>query len=165
METNVLKPVLTCLAAAAILVPAASATPMTPDAVAGVLRDAGDTDVNITWTTGTTARIDSNRSGTFYSVRLFGCNEQKACTGAMLFATYAEPGTLDLSVFERNNQYNDSYPFGRGFVLKPETADGTYTIGLDYSLDLNGETVLDNEDVELFFTLLDAYVAHMESTD
>ena len=160
-----LKPVLISLAAAFALAPAALAAPMTPDAVADVLRDAGDTDVTVTWVSDKVARVDSNRDGLYYSVRLFGCDEQKSCIGVMTFATYAEPGTLDLSVYQRNNQYNDSYPFGRGFVMAPEENDGTYTIGLDYTLDIANETTFDKDDVDLFFDALNAYVIHMESTD
>lgn len=166
MEMTLLKPVLISLAlAGAVCVPAALAAPMTPEAAADVLRNAGDTDVNVTWVSDTAARIDSNKDGIYYSVRLFACDEQKSCSGAMIFATYAEPGTLDLSVHERNNAFNDSYPFGRGFVLAPEENDGTYTIGLDYSIDISDEANFDNGDVDLFFTALDAYVTHMESTD
>ena len=165
MEIHVLKPVLLSLAAAALLAPVALAAPMTPEVAADVLRNAGDTDVTVTWVSDAAARIDSNREGIYYSVRLFGCDETKTCSGAMVFATYAEPGALDLSVYERNNQYNDSYPFGRGFLLPSENNDGTYTIGLDYTIDLSGEAVLDDGDIELFFGALDAYVSHMESTE
>lgn len=160
-----LKPFLISLAAAVALAPAALAAPTTPEAAAEVLRAAGDTDVNVTWVSETAARVDSNRGGIYYSARLFGCNETKACTGVMLFATYAEPGSLDLSVYERNNDYNDSYPFGRGFVLAPEEDDGTYTIGLDYSIDLTEEAEFGDDDVDLFFSLLDVYLSHMEGEE
>jgi len=161
----VLKPVLISLAAALTLAPAALATPMTPEAAATIMRDAGDTDVVVNWVTESAARIDAARDGIYYSVRLFGCDEQKVCSGVMMFATYAEPGTLDLSVYERNNEYNDSYPYGRGFLLPSNDGDGTYTIGLDYAIDISGEAELGNDDIDLFFGILDAYVRHMESTE
>jgi hypothetical protein len=165
MEMNVLKPALISLAAALTLAPAALAAPITPEAAAEVLRAAGDTEVTVNDAGDTAVRIDANRGGVFYSVRLFSCDEARSCVGVMIFATYAEPGALDLSVYERNNQYNDSFPFGRGFLLPGEEGDGTYTIGLDYSLDIGGEANFDNDDVDLFFGALDAYVTHMESPE
>jgi len=165
METNVLKPALISLAAVLALAPAALAAPITPEAAADVLRAAGDTDVVVNEASDSSVRIDASRDGIFYSVRLFGCDETSTCEGVMIFATYAEPGALDLSVYERNNLYNDSFPFGRGFLLPGDEGDGTYTIGLDYSIDLGGEAVFDNSDVELFFGALGAYVVHMESAE
>lgn len=165
METDVLKPFLLSLAAAAALVPAALAAPMTPDEAARILREAGDTDVTVTWVSDRAARIDANRGGLYYSVRMFACDAQKACSGAMMFATFAEPGTLDLSVYERNNRYNDSYPYGRGFLLEPAEPDGTYTIGFDYALDISEEASFGPDDVELFFGALGVYVSHMEGDD
>lgn len=160
-----LKPVLISLAAALTLAPAALAKPMTPETAAAMMRDAGDTDVTINSTTETAFRIDAARDGVYYSVRLFGCDAQKACSGAMMFATFAEPGALNLSVYERNNEYNDSYPYGRGFLLPSNDGGATYTIGLDYAIDISGEAELGNDDIDLFFGILDAYVRHMESTE
>lgn len=165
METDVLKPALISLAAALMFAPAALAAPITPEAAADVLRAAGDAEVTVDRVSDTAARIDANRQGVFYSVRLFGCDETKACEGVMIFATYAEPGALDLSVYERNNEFNDTYPFGRGFLLPGQENDGTYTIGLDYSIDIGGEANFDNADIDLFFGALDAYVTHMESPE
>ena len=160
-----LKPVLISLAAVLTLAPAALAAPVAPETAAEMMRNAGDTDVNVTWVSDGAARIDAARDGVYYSVRMFACDEAKLCSGAMVFATFAEPGSLDLSVYERNNAFNDSYPYGRGFLLTSKEEDGTYTIGLDYSIDLSAEAEFGSDDIELFFGILDAYVRHMESTE
>lgn len=147
-------------AAALVLAAPAMAWPISPENAAKVLTNAGSEDAEVVWLSDEVARIDAKVDDFFYSVRMMNCTEDKTCGSAMLFATFTMEGAPDMAMYEKTNLYNDSYPFGRAFILDEPGSEG-YTVGVDYTVDLRNEHNLDAEDLGLFRDILPAYTGHM----
>lgn len=77
----------------------------------------------------------------------------------MMFSTFDLGQTADADTLVRTNSYNDSYPFGRAFVV-PSGEEGNDLVGIDYVIDLSGEAVLDAGDIAQFQEVLQSYIAH-----
>ena len=136
------------------------AWPISPENAAKVLTRADSENVEVVWLDDEVARIDAKLDSYNYSVRMMRCDETKACSSVMFFAVFDMVGTPDLAMYEKTNLYNDNYPFGRAFIL-PGSDDTSYSVGIDYSLDLSNEHNFDGEDVVLFEDILTSYVSHM----
>tara|TARA_R110002020_G_scaffold224599_1_gene434320 strand:- start:196276 stop:196755 length:480 start_codon:yes stop_codon:yes gene_type:complete len=155
-----LKPLALAIAAASMAF-TASATPGNPEAVAEMLRNSDSANVEIEWVDDTIARIDANRDGYNYSIRMMDCNADQYCVSNMIFATFDMDGSPALADYIKINEYNDSYPFGRAFLIGAPDEDG-YVIGIDYTFMTSDENVLGEEEVNLFFVVLDSFVKHMQ---
>ncbi len=155
-----LKSLALALAAASIAF-AASADAGNPDSVAAMLRDTNSTNVEIEWVDDTIARIDASRDGYNFSIRMMDCNADQYCISNMIFATFDMAGSPALADYMKVNEYNDSYPFGRAFLIGQPDEDG-YVIGVDYTFMTSDENVLGKEEVDLFFVILDSFVTHMQ---
>ena len=146
----------TCLAFAA------SANPASPDSVSGLLQGMDSTDVVIEWIDDSTARVDATRNGYNFTVRLMDCDESKKCKSSLTFATFDMDGTPDIGEFQKINDYNDSYPFGRAFLIGDPDTEG-YMVGIDYSISLADENDYGQQEVSLFFIILDSFITHMQA--
>jgi hypothetical protein len=155
-----LKPLALAIAAASMAF-TASATPGNPEAVAEMLRNSDSANVEIEWVDDTIARIDANRDGYNYSIRMMDCNADQYCVSNMIFATFDMDGSPALADYIKINEYNDSYPFGRAFLIGAPDEYG-YVIGVDYTFMTSDENVLGKEEVDLFFVILDSFVTHMQ---
>ena len=58
--------------------------------------------------------------------------------------------------------YNDSYPFGRAFLIGDPDTEG-YMVGIDYSISLADENDYGQQEVSLFFIILDSFITHMQA--
>jgi len=153
-----------CAAAAALLALPGLAWPISPENAGTVLTRADSEDVNVVWLNDQAARIDAKRGDYQYSVRIMDCDETKACATAMIFATFEMTGTPDFAMYEKTNLFNDSFPYGRAFIL-PRADNQSYAVGVDYSLDLRNEANFDVEDVSKFMSILGAYIDHMSQQE
>jgi len=149
-----------CAVAAFAMAVPALAWPIAPENAGKVLTNAGSEEVEVTWLGDDVARVDAKQGEYYYSVRLMNCDESKMCNSAMFFATFTMSGSPDLAMYEQTNLYNDSYPFGRAFIL-PSGDGESYGIGVDYGLDLQNEHNFDAEDLKMFEDILTSYAAHM----
>tara|TARA_R110000787_G_scaffold59109_1_gene134014 strand:+ start:4264 stop:4743 length:480 start_codon:yes stop_codon:yes gene_type:complete len=147
--------------AAASMVLTASADAGNPEAVAQMLRNSDSTNVGIEWVDDTIARIDASRDGYNYSIRMMDCNDAQYCVSNMIFATFDMVGAPGMADYMKINEYNDSYPFGRAFLIGSPDED-SYVIGVDYTFMTSDENVLGKEEVDLFFVILDSFVKHMQ---
>lgn len=149
-----------CLAAATMAL-AAHAGPITPSQAEDVIEAAGGT-LSESRAAGDDSHVidakfeDANLN---FSIRLGDCDDTGACKYAMMFATFdlGEAATTDTLV--KSNAYNDSYPFGRAFVIPGEEEAGD-VVGIDYVLDLSSEATLDTGDMALFKDILNSYFTH-----
>ncbi|KCZ51195.1 YbjN domain-containing protein [Hyphomonas pacifica] len=149
--------------AVSIAVPA-FAWPIAPENAGKVLTNAGSEEVEVTWLGDDVARLDAKKGEYYYSVRLMNCDDSRTCSSAMFFSTFTMDGAPDFSMYERTNLYNDSYPFGRAFIL-PSGDDETYAVGVDYGIDLQNEHNFDEEDLNLFEEIIISYTSHMSEED
>ena len=152
--------VVICMALAAGMALPVMAWPISPENVATVLTRADSENVNIVWLDDDVARVDAKLDSYNYSVRMMKCDETKTCSSAMVFAVFDMTGTPDLAMYEKTNLYNDNYPYGRAFIL-PGSDGSSYSVGVDYSLDLSNEHNFDGADMALFENILTSYVNHM----
>ena len=141
-----------------------SATPVSPEDASSVLLAAGSETAEVTWLSEDIARIDGKYGDYFYSVRMMNCDSEAQCSTAMIFATFTMTGVPGLSTYEKINEYNDSLPFGRAFLLMSEVEDN-YIVGVDYSLDLAHEHDLTKQDMELFMNILLQFTGHMSGNN
>ncbi len=141
---------------------AAAADPASPDTVSGLLQGMDSTNVVVEWVDDRTARIDATRGGFKFTVRLMDCNESQKCNSSMTFATFEMTGTPGLSEFQKINDYNDNYPFGRAFLIGSPDTDG-YIIGIDYATSLADENDYGQQEVNLFFLVLDSFIKHIQA--
>ena len=154
-----IRPIVCAVAAFAMAVPAL-AWPIAPENAGKVLTSGGSENVEVTWLDDDVARVDAKQDEYYYSVRLMDCDKSKMCASAMFFATFTMAGSPDLAMYEQTNLYNDSYPFGRAFILPSENGE-SYSIGVDYGLDLQNEHNFDVEDLKMFEDILSSYAVHM----
>lgn len=139
----------------------ASAGPSGPEEVADLLRKMNSENVEVEWVDDETVRIDASRSGYNYTFRLMDCNAEKRCVSNMLFATFDMEGVPGISEYVKINDYNDNYPFGRAFLIGSESDDG-YVIGIDYAFITSDENSVGEDEVNMFFIILDSFVSHMQ---
>ena len=130
---------LTVAISAICLAFAASAEPASPDSVSGLLQGMDSTDVVVEWVDDATARVDATRNGYNFTVRLMDCNESKKCKSSLTFAT-----------------------FGRAFLIGDPNTEG-YMVGIDYSISLADENDYGQQEVSLFFIILDSFITHMQA--
>jgi len=154
----------TALAATVALTTAlgAAAAPISPADAADMLTGYGSEFADITWLDEKTATIDGKMSEYFYTVRMMNCSAVRVCETVMIFATFEMGGAPGLESYLRTNEYNDSYPFGRAFVLDPEDED-THILGVDYAIDVSGGHTFTGLDMDKFMAILSSYVDHMAS--
>lgn len=151
------------LAAASLLAFAAQAEPVTPSAAEDVLEAYGAELQASSVASDSAHTIDARIDDVNITVRLGNCDDADACSYAMFFSTF-DLGATDMSqALARTNSYNDSYPFGRAFVIPAEDG-GSVVIGIDYVIDLSGEAVLDQEDVTRFKEVLSSYITHWSNS-
>lgn len=146
---------------AACIASAAYADPASPDAVSDLLKGMDSSDVAVEWIEDTIARVDATRLGYNFTVRLMDCDETRTCRSSLTFATFDMDGTPDISAFQKINDYNDSYPFGRAFLIGAPDRQG-YMVGIDYAISLADENNYGQQEVNLFFIILDSFIAHMQ---
>lgn len=104
--------------------------------------------------------LDYRLNGLSQTLRLTDCEPDIGCQVAIIFATFDPPADVPpVQLLDAANRYNDSYPFGRAFVL-PNNDGSVRAIGVDYSLDLRNETSLDAVDLNLFYQIVVAYTDH-----
>lgn len=152
----------TCVALAAMMALPALAWPISPENAATILTRAGGEDVELTWLGDDAARLDAKQGDFKYSVRMMDCDEAKVCASAMIFATFEMSGAPDFAMYQKTNHFNDSFPFGRAFIL-PRPDQQSFALGVDYSLDLRNEANFDTEDMDKFMSILDDYIGHMSN--
>jgi hypothetical protein len=146
---------------ATTLASAAHAEPSDPQTVANLLRAMNSTDVKVEWIDDSTARVDAVRNGYNYTYRLMDCNADKVCASNMIFATFDMIGLPDVFEYQRINEYNDNYPFGRAFLVSSEDKEG-YVVGVDYAFITSDENKAGEAEVNMFFVILDSFVQHMQ---
>jgi len=150
-------------AIAALFAATASAAPATPEAVKALLESMDTTDIETERVDDAIVRIDATRQGYNFTVRLMDCNDGTNCVSAMIFATFNVDARPTLADFIDINEYNDSYPFGRAFLIGDTETDG-YLIGVDYAFSMADENMFGASEVNLFFVILDSLIAHMQET-
>ena len=151
-------------ALAAFAASTASAVPATPEAVEALLESMNTTDIVTETIDDTIVRIDATRQGYNFTVRLMDCTEGTNCVSSMIFATFNMDARPTLTDFTNVNEYNDSYPFGRAFLIGDTETDG-YLVGVDYAVSLTDENTFGADEVNLFFVILNSFIAHMQETD
>ena len=162
-DVRMLKPL--ALAALSVsMVHAATAEPISPRDASKLLKDMGSTGVSIKWVNDETARIEATLKDYFFNVRLMNCNDEGLCASSMIFATFSMDGSPSFSEYQHINEYNDSYPFGRAFLLDSSDAD-EYVVGVDYSADISAENDFTEGDVDMFFVILNSFVTHMSEAE
>lgn len=150
------------LSAAATLGLAAQAGPVTPSEAETVLESYGATLTGSAGVGDTAHTIDATLDGVNITVRLGNCGEDGRCGYAMFFSTFDLGQPADLQTLARTNAYNDSYPFGRAFVIPSEDGQSD-VVGIDYVIDLQGDSALETSDVGRFAEVLSSYVNHWTS--
>jgi hypothetical protein len=151
-------------ATATLFATTASAVPATPEAVEALLASMNTTDIVSETIDDTIVRIDGTRQGYNFTVRLMDCTEGTNCVSSMIFATFNMDTRPQLADFTSVNEYNDSYPFGRAFLIGDTETDG-FLVGVDYAVSLSDENALGTDEVNLFFVILNSFVGHMQETD
>lgn len=137
----------------------ASAYPITPEDAANLLRNMDSENVEVTTISDEISRIDAQRNGYYYSVRMMDCVDDRGCNSVMQFATWSMDGSPDFEMYEKINHYNDSYPFGRAFIY--QGGEEGYSVGVDYVIDLSDEQNYNDDDVEMFFNVIESFVGHL----
>ena len=150
-----------CLAASAFLLAGmANAEPITPEGARQLLASADAEIGNLPDEDGPVYVLDFRLNGLSQTLRLTDCEPESGCPYAIIFATFDPPaGVPAVQLLDAANRYNDSYPFGRAFVL-PNNDGSVRAIGVDYSLDLRNETSLGGDDLDLFYQIVVAYADH-----
>lgn len=148
-------------AIAAMFAPTVSAVPATPEAVEALLSSMNATEIQTETVDETVVGIDATRQGYAFTVRLMDCTDSTNCVSAMIFATFNMAGRPMLADFTHLNAYNDTYPFGRAFLIGDTDTDG-YLVGVDYSLSMADENMLGTNEINLFFVILDSFITHMQ---
>jgi len=151
-------------ATAALFATTASAVPATPEAVEALLASMNTTDIVTETVDDTIVRIDATRQGYNFTVRLMDCTEGTNCVSSMIFATFNMDARPTLAEFTHINLYNDNYPFGRAFLIGDTETDG-YLVGVDYAVSLADENAFGADEVNLFFVILDSFIAHMQDSE
>lgn len=148
---------------AAVTLPAfaASATPVTPNEAEDIIETYGASLIGSSPAGDNAHVIDAKFDTLNFSVRLGDCDAADQCSYAMMFATFDLGQKASAGTLEKTNAYNDSYPFGRAFVIPSGTEpDASDAVGVDYVVDLSNETEFDNEDIARFETVLSTYISH-----
>ena len=145
------------MAAAACLPLAAQAGPVTPSDVEAVLEAYG---AEIASSTGQDAHVINARlNDRSMYVRLDECDQFDECGIVVMFTAFEIDGDIDEETLLKTNRYNDSFPIGRAFVFPAEDGDGNL-VGIDYVIDVSGESVIDGGDVQRFEQAVNTYVKH-----
>ena len=150
-----------CLAASAFLLAGmANAEPITPEDARQLLASVDAETGDLPDEDGSVYVLDFRLNGLSQTLRLTDCEPDSGCKLAIIFATFDPPADVPpVQLLDAANRYNDSYPFGRAFVL-PNNDGSVRAIGVDYSLDLRNETSLDAVDLNLFYQIVVAYTDH-----
>lgn len=130
-----------------------------------MLEASGSEGIQLNWLSDDTAQIDARLDPYLYSIRMLGCNAEAGCDRVLIFSTFRVAGYPDLAAYQKVNHYNDTIPFGRAFLLEPAPEEDTFSVGVDYALDLTHETRLDAADMDKFIVIVDSFVARMNETD
>ncbi len=154
-----MKTTLLAIAAAASVSFAAHATPISPSQAEDVIESAGATLTGSQPAGEGSHTIDASLGEVNITVRLGNCAEDDTCGYAMMFSTFDLGQAADANTLAKSNSYNDSYPFGRAFVV-PSEDEGGDLVGIDYVIDLSGEAELDAGDIAQFEQVLKSYIAH-----
>ena len=139
----------------------AHAAPITPEAAKGVIKASGAT-ISSERAASANAYVisamwaDQNLN---FSVRLGDCSGTGSCSWAMTFATYELPASDWESVLQKVNSYNDSYPFGRAFVVAGAN-DKPKAIGIDYAVNIADEASFDSKDLTKFRNIATNFIEH-----
>lgn len=147
------------LSAGATVALTAQAAPVSPSEAEDVLEAYGATLTASSGAGENAHTIDATIEGVNITVRLGSCGEDGRCGYAMFFSTFDLGQPADLQTLARTNAYNDSYPFGRAFVIPSEDGSSD-VVGIDYVIDLTGDASLDADDVARFAEVLSSYVNH-----
>ncbi|WP_084395766.1 YbjN domain-containing protein [Henriciella aquimarina] len=140
---------------------AAQAAPITPSQAEDVVEAAGAT-LSASEGVGEDAHVIDAKFADMdlnFSVRLGNCDEMDQCGYAMLFSTFELEQAASSETLAKTNSYNDSYPFGRAFVIPGSEGAGDI-VGIDYVIDLSEEAALNPGDIERFKEILNSYFTH-----
>lgn len=152
------------IAAAACLPLAAEAGPVTPSEVETVLEEYG-AEISGSQGVGETAHVINARLNerSMY-VRLMECDKFNECGMVVMFTAFEIDGEINEQTLLKTNRYNDSYPIGRAFIFPAEDGGGNL-VGIDYVIDVSGESVVDGGDVQRFEQAVNTYVSHWLSEE
>ena len=147
------------MAAAACLPLAAQAGPVTPNDVEFALEDYG-AEITGSEAIGENAHvIYAELSDMPVYVRLGECDQFDECGIVVMFAAFDIEDEIDEATLKKTNRYNDSYPIGRAFIFPSE--DGARNVvGIDYVIDVSGESVIDGGDIQRFDRAVQSYVRY-----
>lgn len=148
--------------AAAMMAAKAHAGPISPSAAEDVIESYGATLTSSAAAGDSAHTIDAKLGDLNMTVRLGGCDETLTCQYAMMFATFDLGAPADEQTLIKTNSYNDSYPFGRAFII-PSQDGQSDAVGIDYVVDLSNETEFDPGDISRFQEILNSYIAHWTS--
>ncbi|MEQ8556710.1 MAG: hypothetical protein RIB03_00200 [Henriciella sp.] len=151
------------IAAAACLPMVAQAGPVTPSEVEMVLEDYGATVASSQGVGENAHVINAKLDDLAMYVRLDECDSFDECGLVVLFTAFEIEDEIDAETLQKTNRYNDSYPIGRAFVYPSEA--GGNMIGIDYVIDVSGESVIDSGDLQRFERAVRAYVDHWTSNE
>ena len=155
------------IAAAACLPLTAQAGPVTPREVQFVLQDYGAEIVSSKRVSETAHMINARSNGRPMFVRLDECDKFDECGIVVLFTSFQIDKPIDEETLRKTNKFNDSYPIGRAFVFPEEAGDDPAStsnlIGIDYVIDVSGESVVDGGDLQRFEKAVETYVRYWGS--
>ena len=152
------------IAAAACLPLAAQAGPVTPNQVETVLENYG-AEISGSMGVGDNAHVINGRlNNRSMYVRLDECDQFDECGIVVMFTAFEIDGEIDEETLLKTNRYNDSFPIGRAFVFPAENGGGNL-VGIDYVIDVSGESVIDGGDVQRFEQAVNTYVKHWLSDE
>ena len=147
------------MAAAACLPLAAQAGPVTPSDVEAVLEAYGAEIASSTGVGQDAHVINARLNDRSIYVRLDECDKFNECGIVVMFTAFEIDGDIDEETLLKTNRYNDSFPIGRAFVFPAENGGGNL-VGIDYVIDVSGESVIDGGDVQRFEQAVNTYVKH-----
>ena len=92
-------------------------------------------------------------------VRLMDCDQFDECGLVVMFAAFDIEEDIDEATLLKTNRYNDSHPIGRAFIFPSEDGDRN-VVGIDYVIDVSGESVIDGGDIQRFDRAVQSYVRY-----
>jgi len=139
----------------------AHAAPITPEAAKAAIEASGAIISDENAVGSDVYVIDASWADTNmnFSVRLGACTEAGSCSWVMTFATFQISPEGWEGLLQKANAYNDSYPFGRAFVL-PDDNGAPMAVGIDYVVNIADEATFDGNDLEMFRTIVTSFIDH-----
>lgn len=98
-----------------------------------------------------------------FTARVMRCEDGANCRTVLMFANFDLGREVRASDYVAVNGYNDSFPYGRGYVYVDQ--DGMASIGVDYVVDLEDENAFGENEVETFQIIVSSFIDHISTTD